>query len=197
MIEINTLVGWMLSVVLTLSQSKHPTTPAEDAIERLVRMESISKDIIDVVFDPAEEPLFPGPRGREKSAVFVATYASHESGRFNKNVDLGKARGDGGSSWCIMQLHIGAGKTAEGWTGKELIADRQKCVRAGYHVMRSAMKMCKGPEEHKMAAYISGRCDVARTQSQERYKHAMRLFKGNSLAAYSKGREATIAAVER
>lgn len=184
MIEINTLVGWMLSVVLTLAPARALLVSKEDPRENAARLASISRDIVEVVFDESEEPLFPGPRGREKSAVLVATYASHESGYFNRGVDLGTKRGDGGASWCIMQMHIGGGKTQEGWTGKELIEDRKKCIRAGYRVMRSAWKTCKGPDEDRMAAYISGKCDVAVDQSRGRYRHAMSLLKAHSLAAY-------------
>jgi len=186
MIETKVLVGWMLSVVLTLAPTRLASITKEDPQERADRLASISNDIVDIVFDGEEQPLFSGPRGREKSAVLVATFASHESGFFSRGVDLGTSRGDGGSSWCIMQLHIGKGRTAEGWTGPDLIADRKKCVRSGYHIMRSAIKMCGGPEEDRMAAYISGRCDVAVAQSQDRYRHAMKLLRGHGLASYQK-----------
>lgn len=181
MIGMNTLVGWMFSVVLTLAPPTSPYAKGEDPAERAVRLQSIAEDISEVVFDADEEPLFPGPSGHEKSAVFVATYAAHESGQFFKGVDDGTKRGDSGSSWCIMQMHIGRKKTLEGWTGPEIIQDRRKCVRAGYHVMKIAMKKCKGSEESRMAAYISGSCDKAVGEAKKRYRHAIQVFKTNTL----------------
>ena len=180
MIDLNTLAGWMMSILVTLSpldRKIYHSNDVETPIEKKARLEQVSKDIIDVVFDEGERPLFEGPSGRLKSAVYVATWASHESGGFRKGVDDGHNRGDRGSSWCLLQLHIGKGKTAEGWSGKDLIDDRKKCIRAGYHLMRQSMGQCKHMNERSaMAAYASGRCTAGITISQKRYDHMVRVF---------------------
>lgn len=180
MIDLNTLAGWMMSILVTLSpldRKIYHSNDVETPIEKKERLEMISKDIIEIVFDDNERPLFDGPQGRLKSAVYVATWSSHESGGFRKGVDVGLSRGDKGSSWCMMQLHIGKGKTAEGWTGEDLVNDRKKCIRAGYHLMRQSMGQCrKMNERNAMAAYASGRCNVGITISQKRYDHMMRVY---------------------
>lgn len=186
MFNTHVLTSWLLSVLLSLSPLNKRVEPRdhEEGYAKELRLTTIAEDIVSVVYDEGEKPLFSGPEGLEKSAVFIAIWASHESGGFAKTVDDGSKRGDGGSSWCIMQLHIGKGKTPEGWTGRDLIEDRKKCIRAGYHVMKQSWNMCKGDPTEKLAAYISGRCDVSRTDSRIRYNHAMKVFKRNKLRSF-------------
>lgn len=195
MIYTQVLTSWLLSILVSLSPLDKKVEPRdyEGSYTKELRLESISRDIVSVVYDEEEKPLFAGPDGREKSAIFVATWASHESGGFAKTVDDGTKKGDHGSSWCIMQLHIGKGKTVEGWTGKELIEDRRKCIRSGYRVMKQSWNTCKGDPSERMAAYISGRCDVSRTDSRFRYGHAMKIYKKNSFRSFFADYEADLA----
>jgi hypothetical protein len=131
-------------------------TPAKEADR--ARYTEIASDLAAVVYDPAEEPLFPGADGRARTALVLASIAAHES-TFRADVEDGRARGDGGTSWCFMQLHIGSGKTLEGWTGRDVTADRQLCFRAGLHIARESFRMCNGsPENEMLAAYASGQC---------------------------------------
>lgn len=187
MIYSQILIQWMMSVMLALSplDKQSDSREYESSYEKELRLESIAWDITSVVYDDNEKPLFPGADGREKSAVFVATWAAHESGGFAKAIDEGRRKGDNGSSWCIMQLHIGAGKTAEGWTGSDVIRDRRKCIASGYRVMKNAWGMCQGDPSERMAAYISGRCDVSRDSSRTRYMHAMSLHRKYSLRKFA------------
>lgn len=173
------IVSWLLSVMTTMS----PLPPASDthvngetAAEKQARFESIAQDIQEVIWDENETPMFQGADGREMSAIFVTTYAFYESS-FRKSVDKGTKLGDSGRSWCLMQLNLGKkGKTAEGWTGQDLVEDRKKCIRAGYHVMRRAMGACsKLPMAERMASYVSGNCDTKREVAAFRYRRAMSL----------------------
>jgi len=131
-------------------------TPARE-VDR-ARYTEIASDIASVVYDPAEEPLYAGPDGRARTAALLASIAAHES-TFRVDVENGHARGDGGTSWCFMQLHIGSGKTVEGWTGEDVSADRKLCFRAGLHIARESFRMCKGsPANEMLGAYASGQC---------------------------------------
>lgn len=190
MIDMNMIVGWMFAVVTALSPQDPTAVNQEDPEARSARMSSIAQDIAEVVFDESEDPLFSGYRGREKSAIFVATWAAHESNHFEKSVDVGTKRGDNGSSWCLMQRHIGRGKTPEGWSGKDLVNDRKKCILSGYRVMKYSWRTCRGPELARGAMYISGRCNWAVGQSVTRSQHALRLFKEYNLESYVKSIEA-------
>jgi hypothetical protein len=95
----------------------------------------------------------------------VASIVYYES-HLARNVDygLGKwGRGDYGGSWCLMQLNLGRGRdgdsadrTAEGWSGKDLVADRAKCFRAGLRRLRQSWGCGAGAE--RLTVYASGRC---------------------------------------
>jgi hypothetical protein len=178
MIDLNVLTSWLLSAVVSMASQEvaYNSADVEDHAAKMLRLESISRDIVTVAFDPKEKPLFQGPRGREMTAVFIAATAAAESGGFLKSVDSGEKRGDHGRSWCIMQINIGKGKTPEGWTGSDLIKDRGKCIKTGYRVMKSSMSMCKGSVRDSLAAYLSGNCRVGIPSSRARYDRAMKAY---------------------
>jgi hypothetical protein len=139
------------------------------------RYEAIARDIATVALDEAETPLFAGEDGRTQTALLVASIASYES-YFRADVDNGKARGDHGVSWCLMQVQV-HGKTAEGWTGEELIQDRTRCIRAGLHRIRQSFTWCKHlPLRHKLSGYTVGTC-TADTASESRIGRAIKWMK--------------------
>jgi hypothetical protein len=145
-----------MQIITWLVAAMFAWTPAKE-IDR-ARYTEIASDIASVAYDPAEPPLFSGADGRAKTALLLASIAAHES-TFRVDVEDGRARGDGGTSWCFMQLHIGSGKTVEGWTGAEVTADRTLCFRAGLHIARESFRMCIAePVSEKLSAYASGRC---------------------------------------
>src|ERR1700761_9823263 len=66
-----------------------------------------------------------------------------------------------------MQLHIGSGKTVEGWTGADVTSDRKLCFRAGLHVAHESFRMCAGlPDIEKLSAYASGQCGTSALSRQ-------------------------------
>jgi hypothetical protein len=117
--------------------------------------------IFTVVFDPTEKPLFGGPHGRMMTAMFLDSIMSFE-GTYSRLVDEGKWNGDCkilgedgkpractvkeseklGQSFCQMQIKIGTQKTKEGWSKKDLLADPEKCVRAGLHRLQDYGAAC-------------------------------------------------------
>jgi hypothetical protein len=147
------LVGAMLSWV-----PLHALAPFESAPDARARYESIARDAISVAFDPQEAPLFPGREGRLETAVLMLSVASYESG-FRRRVDDGLRRGDNGLSYCLMQLRVGTGVTLEGWSAKDLVADRRLCFRAALHMMRYSFAACANlPIEDGLSVYATGRC---------------------------------------
>lgn len=66
-----------------------------------------------------------------------------------------RAIGDGGHSYCALQIYLPNGaRTAEGWTGQELLDDADKCVRAGLHILRYSI--LHGPESCPLCLYARG-----------------------------------------
>src|SRR5690606_35608375 len=95
---------------------------------------------------------------------------------FARDVDLGPCwRGRANDSWrcdfgrahCLLQVHARDGKTREGWTPAELVADREKCFRAGLHLVQSSFAACRAnPAKLRLAAYASGRCTAGQAGSE-------------------------------
>ena len=145
-----------MQIITWLVAAMFAWTPAKEADR--ARYTEIASDLVAVAYDPEEQPLFSGPDGRAKTALLLASIAAHES-TFRADVEDGRARGDGGTSWCFMQVHIGVGKTVEGWTGADVTSDRKLCFRAGLHIARESFRMCIAqPVTEKLGAYASGQC---------------------------------------
>jgi hypothetical protein len=146
---------------------------AEQQEDTRARYEAIARDAVEVAYDEAEAPLFPGPQGRAETALFMLAIASFESG-FRKSVDDGTRLGDHGRSYCLMQIRVGDGATTEGWTGSQLVTDRTLCFRAGLHILRGSFNACrKLPLEDRMSAYATGRCIEGEEKSRIRVGRAL------------------------
>lgn len=199
------IITWILAFMVSVAPPGRKTfyTEAQETqAEAQQRYESIAEDIVDVVYDPATKPLFRGTNGRARTVSVILSIMLHESG-FMKNVDYGVgkyARGDQGNSWCLMQLNIGEGRTlkwnvkydrppswgddpadiAEGYTGPELIADRQLCIREGLKVLRLSFSSCRGlPLNQKLRVYASGSCENGSEGSASRMNTAIRWYQNS------------------
>src|SRR5262249_12252982 len=137
--SIATLSAYIVTAMVAWMPLKSHYREAEP--EARSRYEAIAHDIAKVALDDNEVPLFAGEDGRTQTALLLASIASFES-QFRADVDLGKARGDNGVSWCVMQVQV-HGKTAEGWTGQDLIEDRTKCIKTGLHLIQYSFNWCK------------------------------------------------------
>ena len=110
------ITAWLLSFIIAVAAPGRPQY-IPDAVESkedgTVRLNSVAEDIAAVVWDENERPIFKGPQGRARTASVLLSIILYES-TFRKDVDLGigkHARGDGGKSWCLMQINIGTGTT--------------------------------------------------------------------------------------
>jgi hypothetical protein len=152
-----------------------------------------------VAYDPQEKPLFSGSHGRARTVMVILAASTYESG-FRKDVDLGigkMSKGDGGRSWCLNQIQLGKadadGNTpnrivvtvgggfkftkdpSEGWSGTDLVQDRQKCFRAALSIIRSSFaSTSRLPLEDRLRVYASGSIDKGEDASHRRMGLAMR-----------------------
>jgi len=107
----------------------------EEALERYQR---IAEAIVRNAYNPDEKPLFSGPDGRAKTALWVAAVAFGESS-LRRDVTEGEGPhgiGDHGRSFCAMQIHLPGATKYEGMTGKDLLASYEACFRAGLHKLQ-------------------------------------------------------------
>ena len=196
------VVGWCTAQMASWSPpglSQYPGAK-ETKDDGTLRYAEIARDAFSVAYDPSEPPVFAGPDGRARTLALMLSIADSESG-FRKDVDLGvgpASRGDGGRSWCLMQVQLSAedqsthrtvrrivmdgdawkyandGKT--GWGGEDLVSDRKKCFRAGLHMIRVSMRACSYlPVRERLAVYTGGSCayEAARKSSSSRIGKAM------------------------
>lgn len=193
-------ITWIVTFIALQAPPGRPTfipEAKETKEDAAVRHEEIAKDIAAVLAE--EEPLFKGPHGRIKTASVVLAIMTYESG-FMRNVDLGLgklAKGDSGRSACMMQINVGAGRTFDwnikksrpalpadppediekGYTQKELIADRKKCIRAGYRIIKVSFRGTSTlPATEWLRIYASGKSDAGSAESKLRMGLALKYF---------------------
>ena len=161
-----------------------PAQQPEGTDKAVARYQSIARDIATIALDEAQNPLFAGTDGREKTALLVASIASFES-FYRADVDEGRSRGDHGGSFCLMQIQVGNGKTPEGWTGPELVATRSKCLMAGLNRIRESFSMCRTlPQAFRLSGYTSGRC-TQEPKAEARMNRATRWLASHPVLADS------------
>lgn len=204
----NALIAWLLTFMTAVAPNTRVQWYAEaketpEAGE--ARYRSIAADIASVVYNKDIPPLFNGQDGRARSATVIMGIMFHESA-FRRDVDYGlgaAGRGDGGRSWCLMQIKTGDGRTAtynkkynrfkqwgdktedlvDGWTGLEMVQDRKKCIEAGYRIIRASFQMCRAlPVADWLSVYASGQCATegdGAEKSQTRMNTALNWFNGH------------------
>ena len=172
------LVAAMIAWVPPVAQA-----PSESAADVQARYERIARDLASIVTDEGETALFAGPDGRAQTALLMLSVASFESS-FRKTVDDGVGRGDGGRSYCLMQIHVGSGVTREGWSGQQLIDDRKMCFRSALHLLHSSFGVCHSyPIEDRLSAYASGHCYLDSAVSRSRMVRARNWWSAHPLPA--------------
>lgn len=133
----------------------------------------------------AEAPLFKGDDDRHRTSALLVAIAFRESSlRANA---VGDRIGGKPTSFCAFQLHLPHGeRTAEGWSGEELLEDPYKCVTAAMHMLRISMRVCPSSPLAWYAAGPAG-CESARAQriSRDRLAIAQWLIRGVRVPADS------------
>jgi hypothetical protein len=110
----------------------------------------------------------------------MLSVASYESS-YRKTVDDGRGRGDHGRSYCLMQIRVGNGTTPEGWSGAELVEDRQRCFRSALHFLRGSFGIChRLPIDDRLSAYATGHCMENAPISRSRVGRARTWWEGHA-----------------
>lgn len=198
-VYVTSMHQWVVDRMLTWMPPGHSKVKmaAETAEEGKERYEEIADDLISVVFDPTEKPIFSGTYGRSKTLAIMLSVSWFESG-FRKDVDQGLgslARGDSGQSWCLMQVKLGKEEKALentkqrivldgdyfkftldksiGFGGKDLVRDRKTCFRTGLHLIRNSFDRSSAlPLYDRLSIYASGKAIRNFDVSKARVKRA-------------------------
>jgi hypothetical protein len=178
------LEAWILSVLLSvLPPNTIDTNRDGETVQEIEqRYASIAHDLAEVV--DVQEPLFHGAQSKYKTAALMIAVARYES-TLRKDVDIGEERGDGGRSWCLMQINVGERTVKLGteemktWKGPDLVQDRRKCFRAGLEHLRASIQQCRlfKTGAGLISGYIPGpNCVPDDKRSDLRWKLARRIL---------------------
>lgn len=110
--------------------------------------------------------------GAHEAALLTAI--SYYESKFQSDVI-----GDHGLAYCPLQVQINrvTRKTEEGWTGKQLAKDPDKCVKSALRILHFSLNICKKlPVSDRLAFYNSGKCTAGIWQSRQRIKRAEKLL---------------------
>lgn len=132
----------------------------------------------------AEAPLFTADEDRRKTAALLVAIAFRESSlRADAVGDFARGRP---TSFCAFQLHLPGIKTAEGWSGADVLADPDKCVTVAMRLLRDSMKSCPSVPIGVYAAGPLG-CTSAQAAriSRDRVALAHRLIRDVTVPAES------------
>ncbi len=162
------LTAWLLAIMLGTvppGSSRRPDEARETAAEGKTRYAAIAHAIAAASLDPAEAPVLTGPRARERTAALLLALSLHES-HWRRDVDLGIGPlvPPRGRYWCLLQIAVDRGKSADGATAAELVASRDRCFRSGLHALQRAQRACAKKNEPWgfLNLYASGYCDRGR-----------------------------------
>lgn len=147
------ITSYLMAAMLFLSPLHRHFYKKETPINRLSRYSSIVSDIVEVTQDPAEEPVFKGPLGRQRTALLLLSMARHESD-FDLEVDNGTLRGKLGEV-CILQIVPNMVGTQYNFP-VEYLLDRKNCIRAALHMVRGSR--CSDNINTMLRSYVSGQC---------------------------------------
>jgi hypothetical protein len=200
--KLNEAKEWVLSFIRNVAPpGRKVYYPEGQETKELAetRYDSIAKDLLGVIYHPKTKPLFTGPYGRARTLAVVLSVMMHESS-FMRHVDygLGKyAKGDQGKSVCLMQIFVDEGRTmrwntvenrpvkwndptadiSNGYTGDEILSDRQICIREGMKVLLVSFGGTKGmPLDERLRIYASGSRDKGAESSRNRMRTAMQWY---------------------
>lgn len=209
--SVTSLHQWVVDRMLSWSPPGRSFIPdaKETPEDGKKRYSKIADSLINVVYDPNERPIFTGKYGRAKTLALIASMSWFESG-YRRDVDMGLGRlgrGDGGRSWCMMQILLGKpapGTThspkrvylasggfklisspkdplwAKSYGGESLVKDRSACFRVGLHLARNSFRACGSlPIEDRLGVYGAGKCIPNWKPSRYRVRKAQ-----NWLSAY-------------
>lgn len=172
------LAGLVFAAMVTwVPLAEHSWYEKRSATE--ARYHAVAEDVAQVVL--AEEPVFDGEHGRERTALLLAAIASLESG-YHRDVDHCVRRGPGGAE-TLWQLH----------TPERVCRDRLNAVHVALRMVRESFADCrKLGLEDRLGIYTTGRC-VPSPSSRHRVHRAeafWRLFTLSGIEVHEENRAA-------
>lgn len=158
-------VSWVVGLLAALEPTAPWSSTYEKTAEAIARVSE-------------SEPLFDvDDHGEERTATLLVAIAWYES-----RLDPG-ARSKNGRWYCLYQLDKSYLPDAQ-----KALTDPEMCTRAAVKILRKSLSMCKArPQNERLAAFMSGRCDRGGAGSRYRMFLANKLLKEHPMAPPSGG----------
>jgi hypothetical protein len=171
MIKVIVLASYLLSAMTNwVPKSQHAYYEKQEITD--ARYMDIATAIAEVSLDPDQDPLFGGDDGRIKTALVMASVASHES-FFNDRVVHCLKAGDHGLAWGSWQTHSGKTRTCR---------DLKTAATIALGMMRHSIEHCKGrPLADRLSLYTNGQC-IASYASQVRMNRAIKWYTAHKIS---------------
>jgi hypothetical protein len=110
----------------------------------------------------------------------------HES-HWRRDVDLGIGphAPEKGRYWCLLQIAVDRGKSADGATARELVHERERCFASGLYLLRRGLAQCgtKNDPRAFVNHYASGYCDRGKKAARLRFATMERFLREHPLPA--------------
>ena len=155
-------IAYLLAAMLSWRPS-HEASPFHAARETQAETRARYLEIAIASYRAAmEHPIRLGTKDDALATALEMLGVAFEENGFRKDVQDGRVVA--GGSWCLWSLNIGKGRTQEGWSGPELVADIDKCAAAGLRAMRQSWGC--GALEDRLTPFASGQCVTARNEGE-------------------------------
>jgi hypothetical protein len=176
------LLVW--SIPLSVTPRRGYPENIETIEARGERYHGISAAVVSVALDEkpiaAIEPVpLPGELDIRLYTALAILAATHAETGWHRSSDFGleHGQGDNGRSWCLGQiLTDDDGYTEEGYSGEQLVADRELCLRVTLARLRRSFVACPDIPDGQFVNYLSGGCSSEKAIAESARR--VRLFRG-------------------
>lgn len=170
MVKVIVLAWYVLNAMMTWVPESNHSYYEKPAVTD-ARYINIALAIAEVALDPNQEPFFDGEDGRLRTALVLASIASHES-KFVADVVNCRRSGDHGLAWGPWQTHSGKAKTC---------GDLKEAVSIALGMARHSILVCKAqgyPLLEQLSVYTNGHCTRS-SSSRDRMGRGLAWFDKN------------------
>lgn len=180
------VVAWLVAAMTSWAPPDAVTYKGgrfESHEARASRYEDTARAVSSVVYRLGYSPITSGESARAKDAGLALSIAGYEGGQYALDVDDGTRTGDGGKSFCLMQVNFSwRSRTAQGWTGPDLVGarNRERCFEAGLDLVRESHEECGNlASPDWLSGYTTGVCQRREPHAAKRMGRFARWLERN------------------
>lgn len=169
------VVAWLVAAMTKWAPPEAVTYKGgrfESGEDRAARYEATAGSVSNVVYGLGYAPITRGAAARAQDAGLALSIAGYEAGQYALDVDDGTRTGDGGRSFCLMQVNFSwRSRTPQGWTGPDLVGakNRERCFEAGLDLVRESHEECgKLAAPDWLSGYTTGACQPREPHAAKR-----------------------------